>query len=494
MDRFGILFNIKKGCVVIPLAFLVLCCKTSRDQKFLTDDPGERLFPSLLESRLIENRDTIYEGYFPVAENRKLNTKKIKLHIIVIPASDAKNVGSPVFYFQGGPGDAATGMIDYFLEHPVYHRNRDVVLIDFRGTGKSNPLHCSGTQVRNTVQACLDEMFPIDSLKKCYTELSTIADLTQYTTEIAIEDVEEVRQWLGYNTVNVFGQSYGTRACQSYMRQYPDAVRSAVMIGPVPTFMTMPLNHAKDGQRAWDLLVEECKNDSICNSHYPLLKREFDTIIGKLRKNPIIAEYHNNEQHIHEKIVIRHGPFSDLIRSIMYSPSGQRQIPYLIHQASKGNFQQLIEIAISRNSEPYSLADGFYLCVTCYEDVPYIVQLPIDNTYMGSYRIEQQINACKQWKMGKVNENFREPVASDIPAFVIAGMRDPITPPHWADSVTQKMSKAQRLDIPQMAHGMKGLSNADCFHTMINSFFDEPWNAVNTVCIESMQPQAFKIE
>ncbi len=281
---------------MISLWLLAVSCKTSTDQKFLTDNPGERLFPSLLERRLFESKDTIYEGYFSVAENRNLNTKKIKLHIVVIPASGEKHIGSPIFYFQGGPGDAATNMVDYFLEHSIYRKNRDIVLIDFRGTGKSNPLHCPGTQVRNTAQACMDEMFPIDSVKKCFNQLSAIADLTQYTTEIAMQDVEEVRQWLGYNTINLFGQSYGTRACQSYMRQFPGPVRSAVMVGPVPTFMTMPLNHAKDGQRAWDLLVTECKNDSLCNSRYPLLKEEFNTVIEKLRKNPITTEYYHTEK------------------------------------------------------------------------------------------------------------------------------------------------------------------------------------------------------
>lgn len=497
MTNIKMLFNVKKWCAAILICLSILSCKTPSDQKSRIDDPGERLFPSLLEPRLLGSNDTIYEGYFSVAENRRLNTKEIKLYIVVIPASDEKNVRSPVFYFQGGPGDAATNMIHYFLKRPVYYKNRDIVLIDFRGTGKSNPLHCSGTQVRNTTQACMDEMFPLDSVKKCFDELSAMADLTQYTTEIALEDVEAVRQWLGYNAVNVFGQSYGTRACQSYMRQYPGSVRSAVMVGPVPTFMTMPLNHAKDGQRAWDLLIEECRNDSICNSQYPLLKKEFDAIIEKLRKGSVIAGYNSSEQHIHEKIVIRHGPFSDLIRSIMYSPNGQRQIPYLIHEASKGNFQPLIEIAVARNAEPYGLADGFYLCVTCYEDVSYIDQhanLATKDTYMGSYRIEQQVNACELWKVGKASENYRQPVVSDLPAFVIAGMRDPITPPHWADSVTQKMSKVQRLVIPQMAHGVRGLSNEDCLHTMINNFFNKPEDTVDTACIELMQPQAFKIE
>lgn len=487
---------LRKYYLLYLLCWLCICsCKTSSTDTTPADRPGRRSFASLLKPYITESKDTLYEGSYSVYENRKQKGRKIVLQIIVVPAKNKDDLRSPIFYFQGGPGDAATGMVNYFLQHGIYRKNRDIVLVDFRGTGNSNPLHCPSTQVRTSAQYCMDEMYPIDSVKKCFNELTKIADLSQYTTEIAVEDVEEIRQWLGYDVINIMGQSYGTRACQSYMRQFPSVVRSAVMIGPVPTFMSMPLNHAYDGQKAWDILLQDCKDDSTCNAKYPSLDLEFNTLMNRLKKQSETFVYNDSIKLVKEKVIITHGPFADLLRSIMYSVKGQRQIPYLVHQAYTGNYQPLIEIAIDRNSEPYALADGFYLCVTCSEDVPYInserVSELTNNAYMATYRIDQQIEACKVWGRNTVSENFRNPIESTIPAFVVSGKHDPITPTRWGDSIIQKMSNAQHLIIPQMAHGIRGLSNDDCFYEVIAKFFDMPNDKVDSGCIALMKPPKF---
>jgi pimeloyl-ACP methyl ester carboxylesterase len=487
----------KLYAILYLLLFVVpIRCSTIIDDRVSLDKPGKRLFYSLLKPIIAEANDTLYEGTYAVYENKKLKGHKINLYVLVIPARSKDSLQSPIFYFQGGPGDAATAMKNFFLRNKIYREKRDIVLIDFRGTGQSNPLHCDGTQLRTTAQACMDEMFPIDSVRKCFKELSAIADLSQYTTEIAIDDVEEIRKWLGYDAINIMGQSYGTRSCQSYMRLYPHSIRSVVMIGPVPTSMNMPLNHAYDGQRAWSLLLEDCKNDSACNVNYPLLAKEFNSLIERLRKKPDNYIFYDSIKHTREKVFIKHGPFADLLRSIMYSPKGQRQIPYLVHEANKGNYQPLIEIAIDRNSEPYSLADGFYLCVTCSEDVPYIdsmktPELTMD-TYMGNYRIQQQIAACSTWRRNQIGNNFRDPVESAIPALVISGMHDPITPPRWGDSVTQNMSNAKQLIIPAMAHGIRGLSNDTCFYNLINRFISSPHEKISSEKLVLMKPPVFR--
>lgn len=475
---------------------IVVGCNTTLYDKTTFDEPGKRLFQSLLKPVITETKDTLYEGTYAVYENKKLKGRKIDLHIIVIPARIKDSLLSPIFYFQGGPGDGATGMTGFFLSHTMYRQNRDIVLVDFRGTGKSNPLHCDGTQVKTTAQACMDEMYPIDSVSKCFKELSKIADLSQYTTEIAIDDVEEIRKWLGYGAINIMGQSYGTRACQSYMRQYPRSIRSAVMVGPVPTSMSMPLNHAYDGQKAWDLVLQDCKDNSACNANYPLLDIEFNSLIERLKKQTDNFIYYDSVKHTKENVIIKHGPFADLIRSIMYSPKGQRQIPYLVHEAYKSNYQPLIKIAIERNNDPYGLADGFYLCITCSEDVPYIDALAAadltKNTYMGIYRIEEQIAACSVWRRNTIGKNFREPVESAIPALVISGMYDPITPPRWGDSVIRKMSNAQHLVITQMAHGVRGLSNDTCFYNIINQFINTPQSKINREGVSLMESPSFR--
>jgi pimeloyl-ACP methyl ester carboxylesterase len=98
------------------------------------------------------------------------------------------------------------------------------VLVDQRGTGQSHPFQCPHDA---TPPHFLVEMYPVDYVKNCRQVLQQKADLTQYTTPIAVEDLDEVRAWLGYDRINLFGLSYGTRAALVYMRQHPEHVRSA---------------------------------------------------------------------------------------------------------------------------------------------------------------------------------------------------------------------------------------------------------------------------
>lgn len=482
--------------ISVVILFLTLSCE-SRNDSHSNDEPGKQNYRSLLKSVAVNKTDSIYEGYYAVPENRQVaDSRKLNIYVAVMPSLSRDSIRSPLFYFQGGPGVGAADMVDYFLANKEYRQYRDIVLIDIRGTGKSDPLHCPETQVRTTPQDCMNEMFPIDSVIKCYEQLSRGRDLTQYTTEIAITDVEEIRKWLGYGAVNVMGQSYGTRSCQSYMRQYPEAVRSSVLWCPVPTFLKMPLYHSYDGQAAWDLLVKNCANDSACSKRYPSLSSEFNALMQRLRTKPDKYLYYDSLTKRSDQITITAGPFADLIRSIMYSPKGQTDVPYLIHEAYAGNYAPLIRIAIDRNADPLSLADGFYLCVTCSEDVPFINTPMIGevtgNTYMGAYRIDQQISACSAWRVNPVNKKFLDPVASSIPALVLAGPQDPITPSRWADSVARQMPNAQKIIISTMAHGIRGLSNPACFHRMVNDFLNSPHLAVNSDCIVTMKSGGYK--
>jgi pimeloyl-ACP methyl ester carboxylesterase len=91
------------------------------------------------------------------------------------------------------------------------------------------------------------------------------ADLTQYTTSIAMDDRNDVRSWLGYDRIDLFGLSYGSRAVLVYIRQHPDRVRSATIMGVAPTYLKMPLYHSQVAARAMELLFEECERDSACH-------------------------------------------------------------------------------------------------------------------------------------------------------------------------------------------------------------------------------------
>ena len=164
-------------------------------------------------------------GKLTVFENRETRSgRTIDLNIVVLPALDPSRIEEPLFDLAGGPGVASTGAADFYAkEGKEYRRHRDVVLADQRGTGDSNPL--TAPRRTRSPQDYLTEMYPVEYVKALRQALEKRADLTQYTTSIAMDDLDDVRAWLGYERINLFGLSYGTRAVLVYMRQHRDRVQ-----------------------------------------------------------------------------------------------------------------------------------------------------------------------------------------------------------------------------------------------------------------------------
>ena len=190
-----------------------------------------------------------YCGSLKVYENRATKQgRQIDLNIVVLPALRSDAAPDPLFFLAGGPGQGAAKLAKVVRE--IFRRvqsDRDIVLVDQRGTGKSNPLDCNSDD--DSLQAIMETNEQVlDRLKACQAKYD--ADLTLYTTPIAMDDLDDVRAFLGYDKINVYGGSYGTRAALVYMRQHGDRVRSAILDGVAPTNMRLPLYFPRDTQRA----------------------------------------------------------------------------------------------------------------------------------------------------------------------------------------------------------------------------------------------------
>ncbi|MBK6844878.1 MAG: alpha/beta fold hydrolase [Gemmatimonadetes bacterium] len=170
----------------------------------------------------------------------------------------------------GGPGNAATDFARQFVEELTYIREtHDVLLVDQRGTGGSNPLYCEELALHQV--SSLPPRFPPAAVDRCRARLSALAALDHYTTADAAEDLEAVRQALGYERLNLFGSSYGTRVVLEYLRRFSDHARSAMLWGVVPPDFQRPLWYPRDGQAAFDRLVADCAYDAACRRAFPAI-------------------------------------------------------------------------------------------------------------------------------------------------------------------------------------------------------------------------------
>jgi pimeloyl-ACP methyl ester carboxylesterase len=433
-------------------------------------------------------------GKLTVFENRQTRTgRTIELNVVVLPAFDQKTKAEPLFDLAGGPGASSTGGAAFYAgPGKEYRRRHDVVLVDQRGTGQSNRL---SIPQEKTPQYYLSEMYPVDYVREMRHALEQQADLTQYTTSIAMDDLDDVRAWLGYDKINLFGLSYGTRAALVYMRQHPDHVRSAILMGVAPTDLKMPLHHSESAARAMDLLLGECEKDATCHTAFPQIRDDWKNVLTQLEKQRARVQYSPPGKASPTTVEIQRGVFGEKIRTWMYDRDQAARIPLIVHHAAEGDFAPFLKDAIGP-SIPDFIADGMYLSVTCAEDVPFIdpeeaTKLTADNPF-GNYRVFQQTRACGMWPRGEIPADFLEPVRSTAPVLIFSGNMDPVTPPRYAEEVAGFLPNSWHVIIPEAGHGPFGLSDPGCVDRIAINFMDQGDSKnIDASCVEKMARPPF---
>jgi pimeloyl-ACP methyl ester carboxylesterase len=433
-------------------------------------------------------------GSLTVFENRQTRTgRTIDLNVVVLPAFDQKTKAEPLFDLAGGPGASSVEGAGFYAGPGKEYRGRhDVVCVDQRGTGKSNRL---AIPRQKTPQYYLSEMYPVEYVREMRQALEKSADLTKYTTSIAMDDLDDVRAWLGYDRINLFGLSYGTRAALVYLRQHPEHVRSVILLAVAPTDLKMPLHHAESGARAMDLLLTECEKDSACHAAFPQIRDDWKNVLAQLEKQPARVEYSPPDKSAPTTVEIQRGVFGEKIRSWMYGRDMAARIPLIIHHAATGDFVPFLQQAIAP-SIPDFVADGMYLSVTCAEDVPFIdpaesAKLTADNPF-GDYRVSQQTRACSMWPRGEISGDFLEPVRSTAPVLIFSGNMDPVTPPKYGEEISRHLPSSRHVIIPEAGHGPFGLTDPGCVDRIAIEFLDKSdARDLDVSCVERMKPPPF---
>ncbi|HEX7333626.1 MAG TPA: alpha/beta fold hydrolase [Pyrinomonadaceae bacterium] len=440
-------------------------------------------------------------GTFEVYENRATKKgRKIRLNILLLPATGGKREPDPVVYFAGGPGSAATeDAIGFAPEFAKIREHRDLLFVDQRGTGRSHPLNCVFFDP-NDLQSYFGYFFPLEDVRKCRPQLEAKADLKLYTTDIAIDDMDEVRAALGYEKLNLFGGSYGTRAALTYLKRYPQHVRTATLQGVAPPNAYMPSDFPLHLDRALYGVIEECAADEACNKAFPNLKEETKALMDQLMKGPVEVEIEKPQSKERVKVKLSRDLAAEAIRYMMYHPVPASRVPLLIHLAAQGNFVPLTHTALSyRKSIVGSDSNGMYLSVTCAEDLPWIKpgegERMAEGTVLGDYRLRQQREACALWPRGEVERDYAEPVRSDVPVLILTGEWDPVTPPSNGDATAQGLKNSLHIVVPSGAHALGGLENIDCILRLNTEFVERGTTKdLDTSCVKTIRRKGFALK
>ena len=429
---------------IVCLALLTAGCQGSQQTAL------DRLHPC----EIAEGPPDASCGQLKVFENReKKNGRTIDLKIVVAPALRRDSRPDPLFVFEGGPGGGAATLAAYRI--PLFRRfqlDRDIVLVDQRGTGGSNPLDCSGDEPEPDDFRTLDD-YPVERYRSCLDKLN--ADPRLYTTAVAMDDIDDVRSYLGYAAINLWGGSYGTRAALVYLKRHEATVRSVVLDGVAPTDMRLPLYMARDSQRALDRLLDDCDRDVACKRRFPDLRRTVTAVWKRLAMRPTVQVTHPRTG---KPETVRLSPrlIASVVFQALYSPEVSALLPLLLTNAASGDYQGLFALAFSRDLPKGSMSEGMFLSVVCAEDLPRITADDIEREsagrFIGTTMFDTQLSPCAFWPRGTVTDDYYAPVSSVRPVLLFSGADDPVTPPSWGDHVAEHLPHAKHFVVPGAGH------------------------------------------
>jgi pimeloyl-ACP methyl ester carboxylesterase len=437
-------------------------------------------------------------GKYEVFEDRAARSgRKIALNILVLPALAAKPAADPVFVLAGGPGQSAVSLPklggDYLIK---LRRDRDLVFVDQRGTGESNPLPCNFVENKEAMRGYFVETLTVENLRECRAQLEKTANLALYTSTIAMDDLDEVRSALGYDKINLLGASYGTYAAFVYMRQFPEHMRSAMMEGVSSVDAKIYLPFAKAVDHALERWFADCAADKDCNAAFPNLRADFQELTAKLEKQPSSFEAVNLLNGKREQITLSRAMFGEHLRTMLYIPIYARWLPVLIHEANKNNFGPFASISHTiYRSLGDQIARGMQLSVTCAEDIPFITEDEIKRstagTFYGDYRVRMVMRACEQWPRGKVAANFSQPVKSNAPVLMITGDLDPVAPPWLATGAARLMPNSRQITITNTGHYFR----FDCVDDLFAEFVSRASaKSLDDSCVKEIERPPFVVK
>jgi len=427
-------------------------------------------------------------GSLNVPEDRAdPNGRQITLNIALVPAIKRKPAPDPLFLLAGGPGQSAVATFPVMVQVlGNIHENRDIVLVDQRGTGKSNLLQCLDPEKDEN----LTDQQSIERLQACPAQLKAKADLRFYTTEIAMQDLDAVRAALGYETINLYGASYGTRAALTYLRMFPKRVRTITLDAVVDPSFVMLMDAAGDGQKSLDFFFARCAADAACHTAFPNLKTEFDALLKRLDAAPATITIPHPVTNNPLTLTVTRKMLTGMVFNTLYSPDMVAMLPLEIHVAyADGNYTPLISQAYLLDAKS---ADGMFYSVICAEDAPLITAPAAEKLSQGSVfgdRALDLLKVCAQWPQGSVSAAFRNPVVSNVPALIFSGQADPITPPWHAAKVAASFSNELHLVFKGMGHG--NLSSR-CTANLLKDFIESASIAgLKTDCVAEIAPPPF---
>ena len=430
----------------------------------------------------------------PVAENpADPNGRQIRLAVAVVPAVNTTARPDPLFVLAGGPGEAArsfyAGVAGAFA---LIHRDRDIVLVDQRGTGGSNALNCPREHASGQTPSRADL---IAQSERCLRRLREHAHVRFYTTDLAVDDLDRVRAALGYRQIDLYGSSYGTVVAQEYLRRFPTRVRSMILDGVVPPQLPIGALSAISAQQAVERIFAECARERPCHARFGDPMDEYRRVRAALEAHPVTLTLADPTRGTPYQLHLTTYQLGQVLRLASYTPALAALLPLDLHAAAAGDYTPLAgQFLLIDRLYSGAVAVGMNNTVICSEDVPFYrvtaaERAAMRRTFLGTAPLRELEAVCSHWPKGPVATDFHAPLHANVPVLLLSGGNDPITPPRYAVEAARGYPNSLSVTVPGFGHGQL---LDPCIDQLMARFVARAEVAgLNTRCVAALRPMPF---
>lgn len=465
-------------------------------------------------------------GHMVVRENRQSGSSRaINLPVVVLPARPQVTPREPILYVSGGPGDApylaTAAHIELWQQvQQMFPQGHDLIVLGQRGTGLGvADFQCNELAQPDLVlggqpadQPPSDFRVPmVEAAKACADRLKHEGvDLTAYNSRESAADIAELRQALGIDEWILYGVSYGSRLTLSTLRYHPEGIKGVILDSVLPPQANQTASLARNYEQALRRLFADCAARTTCTKRYGDLAKAYGeagswlqsatprftlgTILGPQERILAIsgvshryppqdqATWPSLEVHFNEQVL------DILLFDALYFKYTRDFIPYLLQQTAQ---QRAETIKLQYRdfllySASYQTNWALYLAHICHDEAPFEDAGEIASAMEAAGPLGHLIEynwanfLCEHWPSGKADAVENTPVGSEVPALLLAGELDPITPAAWARLAAETLPNGHAYELAGAGHG--ALFESYCAQRLVAKFLTTLEKPPETTC------------
>jgi pimeloyl-ACP methyl ester carboxylesterase len=421
-------------------------------------------------------------GYLVVREDRQeVGGETIRLPVYILRSHNPDPAPDPVLFMTRLPGARALPAVHSLAESAIL-QDRHIIVLEQRGTGLASPsLNCEAGLLIDKAIPCLE------SLRE------KGINLEYYTTSAMVSDLEALRQALGFESWNLYGNSFSSQIMLRALEQQQQGIRSLILDSVQPTTANVYEAVSVNYVRALEEIFNQCADDMECQAAYPDLGRRFYSLVQELNSSPIFLEIVNPSTGKPSIVEVDGNWLLAQTYDALYGDISRDQPlgywPLLISQLEEGNWEYLRPwLANPVVDWEDTLTFGLYYSVLCQDYYP-VADADLMASEASTYpeletwsknAFARQI--CEAWELPTPSSLSKSAVSSDIPALLLAGSHYPVNPPAWAKEAAETLTSSYYFEFPGRGNWVS--VSDPCAQEVVVSFLTDPQSAPAATCLE----------